>query len=713
LGDVRRREKDGDPRMRDESASFPDFQRVFEAGPGRYLLVSRDLRIVAISDVLCRALGRGADQFVGRPMLDCFPPDPTDPENDAMRELEESLRRVIATGVQDLMTIRKYDVAGPGGETLERYWSPKNTPILDAGGRVAWVLHQSDDVTDYVRMQRSGESAGRIAEEQAALIRELNARNEALARQASANLRLEEARRQAVDAQEMSEIRFRNLADSLPGVVHRTLQKPDGSRRNVFISAGVERLLGVPASEFMAGRAFLADFMHEEDKKYRTAALARALEAGETAEIEVRMVPREGGGLRWWRLHTTPTRLDDGDVQWDGFAIDVTERKAAEQKLQQALKLDAIGQLTGGVAHDFNNLLSVILSNAEILSEELQSDARLGPLVEMTLQAAQRGAELTNGLLAFARRQPLEPRAMNVNRLLTGMDRLLRRTLGADVDLEFVQGAGLWQALVDPAQLEASVLNLALNARDAMPSGGRITIETGNAFIDTDYAAQHDEVTPGQYVMVCVTDTGAGMAPSVVARAFEPFFTTKTPGKGTGLGLAMVYGFVKQSRGHIKIYSEPGQGTAVKIYLPRVAPNEAATGEFTQPEAKLARGTETILLVEDDPLVRENAERLLRSLGYTVIVAERATVALPMIERGDAFDLLFTDVVMPGGMSGKELAERARALRPDVKILFTSGYTENAIVHQGRLDPGVNLIRKPYGRRELATRIRQVLESDS
>lgn len=699
--------------MSPDARPQPDFRTVFEASPGLYLLLSPEFQIVAVTDAYCRALGRSRDSLVGRNVLEAFPPDPSDPDRRAVADLEASLRQVLARGAPDLMEIVKYDALDADGGRIERYWSPLNVPVLDKEtGEVIWIIHEAHDVSELVRARDRSVSAGRLADEQAAVIKHLNARNEALARQVAENERLSEERARAFDAFLKSEMRFKTLADSLPGVVHRSVRGSDGSRRNVFVSAGVERLLGVPAQEFMENRAFLSDFMDPSDRDLREAALKRALKRGQTAEFEVRMIPRKGD-VRWWRVHTTPTRLPNGDIQWDGFAIDITERKAAEHNLQQAVKMEAIGQLTGGIAHDFNNLLSVILSNAETLGEALSGNEELRALADMTRRAAERGADLTNGLLAFARRQPLEPRAVNVNRLVVGMDGLLRRSLGGNIEIELVQGAGLWPAMVDPAQLEAALLNLALNARDAMRKGGRLTIETGNAHIDDDYAAAHAEVSPGQYVMICVTDTGEGMNPEVAARAFEPFFTTKEPGKGAGLGLAMVYGFVKQSRGHVKIYSEPGQGTAIRIYLPRAAPAEALAeeGERRAPSG-VPGGAETILLVEDDPLVRENAERMLKSLGYRVFSADRGASALAILERGAPVDLLFTDVVMPGGIAGPELAARAAELRPGIRILYTSGYTENAVVHHGRLDPGVNLIRKPYGRKALARRIRQALDDE-
>ena len=392
-----------------------------------------------------------------------------------------------------------------------------------------------------------------------------------------------------------------------------------------------------------------------------------------------------------------------------GSMVDVTERLEMDARLRQSQKLEAVGQLTGGVAHDFNNLLTVILGNAEVLSQSLQSDPPLQQLAEMTVTAAERAAELTKRLIAFARRQALEPKVIDLNRLVAGMDGLLRRTLAEDIDIEIVRAGGLWRALVDPSQLEIAVLNLAINARDAMPEGGRLTFETANVLLDCKYADTHEEVKPGQYVMLSVSDTGTGMEPEVIARAFEPFFTTKDIGKGSGLGLSMVYGFVKQSQGHVKIYSELGQGTAIKIYVPR-ADSDGDAVHWRAEAMPAPRGAEKILIVEDDLMVREHVSRQLLSLGYEVVSARNGPEALRILNQVHDFDLLFTDVVMPGGLNGRQLAEQVQKLFPNLPVLFTSGYTENAIIHHGRLDRGVHLLSKPYRKQELATKIRLVLD---
>ena len=402
-------------------------------------------------------------------------------------------------------------------------------------------------------------------------------------------------------------------------------------------------------------------------------------------------------------------------VPGGGFVLtlsDMTRRMEAERALREAQKMQAIGRLTGGIAHDFNNLLTVILGNLESLQARLGDNEALVTRVERATWAAQRGATLTAQLLAFARRQPLAPQPVDLVATVPAMVPLLRRTLGEDIDVRYVETAALWPAMADAAQLESAVLNLALNARDAMRGGGRLTIEVANKVLDADYARAHAEVLPGDYVMLAVTDSGHGMPPEILARVFEPFFTTKPDGQGTGLGLAMVFGFVKQSGGHVKAYSEPGEGTTIRLYLPRAASRPMAPPVPTREREKLATAPAgaVILVVEDDAAVREVAVSMLRDFGYRVLEAEDGETGLAVFEANrDAVDLLLTDVVLPGRLRGRELAERASALRPALRVLFMSGYTENSIVHQGRLDDGVELLSKPFRRDVLARRVADLL----
>jgi PAS domain S-box-containing protein len=386
------------------------------------------------------------------------------------------------------------------------------------------------------------------------------------------------------------------------------------------------------------------------------------------------------------------------------------ERNA--EALRQAQKMEAVGQLTGGVAHDFNNLLQVILGNLEVIRRNLPPDApRLLRAIGTATSGAHAAAALTQRLLAFARRQPLDPRPLQANLLVNGMSDLLHRTLGETIAIETVLGAGLWLLEADANQLESTILNLAVNARDAMPDGGRLTIETANADIDDAYAARHVEVSPGQYVMISVSDTGTGMDADTLRQAFEPFFTTKPVGQGTGLGLSQVYGFVRQSGGHVKIYSELGMGSTVRIYLPRLLdPRQPAEPVAAQPVPGSA-GRETILVVEDDENVRRQSVESLEELGYQVVEAADGAAALRALDAGGAVDLLFTDVVLPNGMSGAQLAARAKARWPTLRVLFTTGYARNAIVHHGRLDAGVELLTKPFTFAALASKVREVLDA--
>jgi PAS domain S-box-containing protein len=399
-------------------------------------------------------------------------------------------------------------------------------------------------------------------------------------------------------------------------------------------------------------------------------------------------------------------------IQWgDRLAVcsmltDVTEQRKVEAQLRQSQRLEAVGQMTGGIAHDFNNLLTVIIGNAEMMEET--EDQVMRSLAEMARKAAERGAELTSRLLAFSRQQPLDPKAIDINVLISKMDGLMRRAIGGQLDIKTVLGDNLWHVFVDPSQLENALLNLAINARDAMPGGGRLTIETSNIRLDDAAVADEASFARGDYLLVTVSDTGTGMDKDTLAHAFEPFFTTKEVGKGSGLGLSMVYGFVKQSRGHIRIHSEPGLGTTVKIYLPRVADDVALAKQEIR-DGSLPRGSERILLVEDDAMVRDMVVIQLRNLGYRVVSAVSGSEALEVLKREGGFDLLFTDVVMPGGLNGHQLAGEARKLSPSLRVIFTSGYAETAVVHDRRLDQGVHLLNKPYRRSDLAAKIRDAL----
>ena len=468
-----------------------------------------------------------------------------------------------------------------------------------------------------------------------------------------------------------------------------------------------ENLLGWRRDEALGKNAF--ELMGQPDGKgpLKTALQSFLLSRDHVVrqprrELQVR---RRDGTEITAELSIAALKTRDGFV-FNAFIRDLTDRVAAEERIRQAEKMEAMGQLTGGIAHDFNNILTVITGTIEILADAVKGEPQLAAITRMIDEAASRGADLTQHLLAFARKQPLEPKETDVNTLIIDTAKLLQRTLGEHVEIESVFDDETCPAIVDPNQLATAILNLALNARDAMPDGGKLIIETGFVVLDENYARMHSDVRPGRYAMIAVSDTGTGIPAAILDKVFNPFFTSKGPGKGTGLGLSMVYGFIKQSAGHIMIYSEEGHGTTIKMYLP------PAAGALPAAEPSLAPavegGHETILVVEDDKLVRDYVLAQLHSLGYVTLDAANATEALAIVHTGHAFDLLFTDVIMPG-MNGRQLADEILKVRPGLRVLFTSGYTENAIIHHGRLDEGVLLLAKPYRKSDMAIMIRKAL----
>jgi PAS domain S-box-containing protein len=480
----------------------------------------------------------------------------------------------------------------------------------------------------------------------------------------------------------------------------------DGHGNFLRVSPSSLTILGYRPEE-MVGQSG-TKFVFSDDLDSTRAEMRLARRGGLSRTFESRYVHRDGHpvSIAWTGIWS------ESDRQYFFIGRDITERMALESQLRQAQKMEAVGQLTGGVAHDFNNILTVIIGMTELLSDVLGGDQKLGPIVQAIDEAASRGAQLTQRMLAFARKQPLQARNIDLNEIIGRAAVMLRRTIGEDVAVKLALAEGLWPALADPAQIEDVILNLAVNARDAMPNGGQLVIETSNIYLDEQYAAQNLEVAAGDYVSVVVTDSGTGMPPEVVERVFEPFFTTKEVGRGTGLGLSMVYGFVKQSRGHVKIYSEVGHGTSIKLYLPRAT---ATVEERVEgPAARLTAnpgGDEMILVVEDSATVRQVTVGILRGLGYRVQEAEDGHAALAILKEAGEIDLLFTDLIMPNGIDGQELLRRARALRPGLKALFTSGYSEQFLKGRGPGEAGVPLLNKPYRTRSLAEAVRGVLDA--
>ena len=589
----------------------------------------------------------------------------------------ERWRRSIATGAPFEMI---FPLRGADGSF--RSFLTRVTPVRDANGSVIRWFGTNTDITG----QRDVEDT----------LRRLN------------DL-LEERIAQRSAALGESERRFRLLVEGVVDYANFMLD-PEGRITNW--NTGAQLIKGYAASEIIGQH--ISRFYTEEDRAEGVPQRALAT-AARTGKFEAEGWRVRKDGTRFWaNVLIDAIRDDAGELI--GFAKitrDMTERRAVEERLRQAQKMEAIGQLTGGVAHDFNNLLTVIFGNLESLLRRLpeKDDDDQRRLVDGAIRGATRAAQLTHRLLAFSRRQPLEPKPVNLNRLVAGASELLQRTLGERVAVETVLGAGLWWVQVDPSQLESALLNLAVNSRDAMPGGGKLTIETANTYLDEAYAAAQDDLAAGQYVLLAVSDTGTGMPKEIMARAFEPFFTTKAPGEGTGLGLSQVYGFIKQSGGHVMIYSEPGEGTTVKLYLPRLAtaPGQGESDERT-PAVPMGRRGETILVVEDDVDVRAHGVDILRELGYRVIAAPDGESALRILESEPEVRLLFTDIGLPGGLNGRHLAEEARRRYPALRLLFTTAYARNAILHQGKLEPGVDLVLKPFTYAALASKIREVLD---
>ena len=535
-------------------------------------------------------------------------------------------------------------------------------------------------------------------------------------------------------ALQKSEQRFRQVVEHSPNA--KVLVGTDG--RIHLVNAQTEALFGWSRQELLgeAVEMLVPERFRSGHPHHRSAFLQQPVSRPMGAGRDLYGLRKDGSEFPI-EIGLNPIETDEGLFIWSAI-IDISDRKQIEERLErlveartaelqdqieqrrraedtlrQSQKMDAIGKLTGGVAHDFNNMLAIVIGSLDIALRRLATEPeKATACIENAQEGARRAAILTARLLAFSRQQPLEPESVDANKLVGGMSEMLRRTIGEDLRVEAVLAGGLWRTYADASQLENALLNLCVNARDAMPDGGRLTIETSNTHLDEAYAGQHAEVTAGQYVLIAVTDTGTGMPPEVIERAFDPFYTTKGAGRGTGLGLSQVYGFVKQSGGHVKIYSEPGQGTTVKIYLPRFMGQASSSPVRGSTEPRPAgMVNEIILVVEDEAGVRHMSVDALRELGYTVIQAENAAQALQLLDLQPSVSLLFTDIVMPD-MNGRRLADEALERRPDLKILFTTGYTRNAVIHNGTLDPGVAFLPKPFSLDALARKVRQVLDGN-
>lgn len=648
------------------------YQGLVEAAPDAMVVVDQAGNIVLVNRQSETLFGYDRSELVGRPVEILLP------ARHQSRHLEHRGGYVHAPGVRPMgsgldLTARRKD----GSEVpVEISLSPLRTA---SGLLVSAAIR---DISERHAAQKALREARDLLERR---VQERTAELE-----------------QANAALQSSEAKLRLITDNMPA----GMAYIDASETYLYHNQTFADWLGLPGHRIDGHkvREVVGETVYAEIKDKLQQVLC-----GKPVRFE-REQKHANGEVRRWTVRYSPHFGEHGGV--DGcmaMLTDITEHRQAEQALQQAQKMEAVGQLTGGVAHDFNNLLTVIMGNLQILASEVRDSPLARELIEAATKAARRGAELNRTLLAFSRKQRLAPTLVDFNELISGMAGMLRRTLGEQIQIVVAPGPGSLRAVADAGQLETALLNLAVNARDAMPQGGKLTIETAPAYLDEHYAAREIDVAPGPYAMLAVSDTGVGMTPDVRLRAFEPFFTTKDTGKGSGLGLAMVYGFVKQSGGHIKIYSEPGHGTTVKLYLP-TSSDKHDQGAPPAPEPPQPRGSETILVVEDEGDVRALVCRLLAGLGYRVLTAVDGRQALEILDREPAIDLLFTDVVLPDGVNGPDVARKVQAHGRAIKVLYTSGYTGNAIQQLDAVTAEVRLISKPYRIEELASKVRHALD---
>ncbi len=650
----------------DRGLSTVNFQALFERAPNLYLVLAPDLRIVAVSDAYTRATLTERAQILGRGIFEAFPDNPDDPDATGVRNLRASLTRVLQQKTPDAMPVQKYDIRKPdseGGGFEERYWSPVNVPVLSDAGEVLYIIHRVEDVTEITRLRQEGIDQQRLLD------------------------------------QLQSEERFRAAFNVNPEPISIATMS-DG--RYIDVNDSFLRVTGYRREEVIGRTSLELNFWEDPETRLKIVNQLGAARSVRDFEIAFRT---KSGERREGLGSAEPIHVAGQECLFTIFK-DITERKILEKQLRQAQRMEAIGQLSGGIAHDFNNLLGVIIGYCEVLEGELPYEASLLRDVAQIKKAGERAATLTRQLLAFSRQQVLEPRVMDLNAAVVEMEKLLHRLIGEDIELKTSLAASLGSIKADRAQIEQVVMNLVVNARDAMPSGGTVTIETANVELDNDYSRQHLQTPAGSYVLLAVSDDGVGMSAETQARVFEPFFTTKPVGQGTGLGLSTVYGVVKQSEGHIWVYSELGYGTTFKIYLPRVDAQPTATGARPAAYENL-RGSETILLVEDEEPLRLLTNRFLVEAGYTVLQAGHPDKAIEIarLHRG-AIHAVLSDVVMPG-MNGKDLAERVKEIRPEVKVVFMSGYT--GFSHRKLLQPDATVLAKPFTREALLTKISDLL----
>jgi PAS domain S-box-containing protein len=688
-----------------ESSPF-DFGQIFGKAPNPYVILDDQFVIVEMNEAYLQVTMRRREDLLGRNMFDAFP---SEAGSESEQMLRRSLQQTIETGEADVLPLIPYPIALPDGTLADRHWSATHTPLRAADGRL-YILQHTVDVTELTQLRRAARSrdlqvesgilerAGKVAGENLALLREREYLRSLFAQAPSfmAVLRgrnhvFELANRAYLEIIGRADIIGKSVAEALPEIVEQGFV---AALDDVFASGtplvaeGARVVLnrgpgGAEESRYL-------DFVYQPIQNANGRAIGIFVQGHDVTAQKI-----------------AQSRLEELAANLESRVEERTrELLEMQEVLRQSQKMEAVGNLAGGIAHDFNNLLQVMQGSLQLLQKQVHDD-RGRKYLDNALSATTRGTQLAAQLLAFGRRQPLEPRVINLARLVRDMDHLIRRSIGEGIAIQITVEDGLWNTLADPTNVETALLNLAINARDAMAGNGKLTIELGNVDLDDDYARRAFDVTAGQYVMLAVTDTGSGIPADILDKVFDPFFSTKPEGKGTGLGLSMVYGFAKQSGGHVKIYSEEGEGTTVRLYLPRVLAGEELIEKAVDP---VTGGTETILVVEDDDAVRETSAELLRDLGYRVLIARDGDSAIDHLTRDGNVDLVFTDVVMPGAIKSTELADHIKASWPRTAVLFNSGYAENSIVHDGRLDDGINFLSKPYSREQLARKVRQVLD---
>jgi two-component system cell cycle sensor histidine kinase/response regulator CckA len=711
----------------------PDFQLLFESAPGLYLVLTTDFTIVAASDAYLEATMTRREVILGRNVFEVFPDNPDDPMATGVATVRASLERVLSERRPDAMAVQKYDIRRPDGEGggfEERHWSPVNSPVFGGDGEVVYIIHRVEDVTEFVQLRRHDREQHRLAEQlrtragsmEAEIYRraqEIQEANREL-RELQAGLE-KRVRERTVELEEMNACLRREVGERIRS--DEALRDSEARYRLLFlgnphpmwvydrqtlgflaVNDAAVQLYGYSAQEFL--EKTIKDIGAAADAAARQDEVTKGKTGLNTPQV-MRHVRKDG--------RVIAVEIASHTLEFVGreailvLAHDVTERHRLESQLQQSQKMEAVGLLAGGVAHDFNNLLTAIMGYTQLIQLGLPPTSPVHKDSDEILKAAERAAGLTRQLLAFSRQQVLEPRVLDLSVIVADMDKMLRRLIGEDIDLLTAPAADLGRVKADPGQIEQVLMNLVVNARDAMPQGGKLTIETANVELDQDYTRARVDLKPGPYVMMAVSDTGSGMPPEVASRIFEPFFTTKALGHGTGLGLSTVHGIVKQSDGHIEVYSELGQGTTFKVYLPRVEGSaERPAGRPSVVEK--CGGTETVLLVEDEEVIRRVLSQSLQGNGYSVLEAGDGSEAIAICERpNQQIDVLITDVVMPL-VSGPELVQRVLSKRMGLRVLFISGYTDRALIHQGLRAPGTAFLQKPFTPDVLMRKVRELLD---